>query len=87
MEAWLPPLGFAPLTGAVLWPWCVGPGTGVSGIWSGWPPLVVVVVVVVVVVGVVDPGMMIDGGTCCHPKRLLLLLMFPRTRSGCLLLN
>ena len=86
MEAWLPPLGFAPLTGAVLWPWCVGPGTGVSGIWSGWPPLVVVVVVVVVV-GVVDPGMMIDGGTCCHPKRLLLLLMFPRTRSGCLLLN
>ena len=47
----------------------------------------VVVAAVVVVVGVVGPGMIIDGRTCYCPKRLLPLLLFPRTRSGRLLLN
>ena len=88
MEAWLPLLGFAPLIGAVRWPLCVGPGTGVSGPWSGWPRSVVVVAIVVVVVaGVVGPRMMIDGGTCYRPKRLPLLLLFPCTRSGRFLRN
>ena len=84
MEAWLPPLGFAPLIGAIQWPSYVGPDIGGFGPSLGPPP--VVVVVVVVVVGAVDPGMIV-GGTCCRPKRLLLRWSFPRTRSGRLLLN
>jgi len=44
-----------------------------------------VVVAVAVVVGVVGPG--IVGGTCRRPKCLLLLLLFPRKRSGRLLLS
>ena len=81
MEVWRPPPGFAPLIGAVQWPWCVGPGIGVSGPWSEWPHPVVVVVV-----GVVGPGMFGDG-TCHHPEHLLPLLLFPRKRSSCLLLS
>ena len=84
MEVWRPLPGFAPSIGAVRWPWCVGPGIGVSGLWSGWPRSVVVVVVVVV--GVVGPGM-IGGGTCRCPKHLFLLLLFPHKRSGHLLLS
>ena len=70
---------FAPLIGAVRWPWCVGPGIEVSGPWSGWPRPVVVV-------GVVGPRM-VGGGTCRRPKRLLLWSWFPRMRSDCLLPN
>ena len=80
MEAWLPPLGFALLIGAVQWPSYVGPGIGGFGPSSGLPP------VVVVVVGVVDPGVIV-GGTSRRPKRLLLPLWFPRTRSDRLLLS
>jgi len=42
--------------------------------------------VVVVVVEVIGPGM-VGGETCRRPKHLLLLLLFPCTKSGCLLLN
>ena len=81
MEAWPPPLGFAPLIGAVQWPSYVGPNIGGFGPSSGPPP-----VVVVGVVGAVDPGVIV-GGTSRRPKCLLLLLWFPRMRSGRLLRN
>ena len=80
MEAWLPPLRFAPWIGAVQWPSYVGPDIGGFGPLSGPPP------VVVVVVGAVDPKVIV-GGTSRRPKRLLLLLWSPRVRSDCLLLS
>ena len=43
MEAWLPPLGFAPSIGAVRWPLYVGLGIEGFGPSSGPPPVVVVV--------------------------------------------
>ena len=82
MEAWLPPLGFAPSIGAVQWPSYVGPDIGGFGPLSGPPP----VVVVVVVVGAVDPGVIV-GGTSRRPKRLLPLLWSPCARSDRLLLS
>ena len=81
MEAWLPPLEFAPLIGAVQWPSYVGPDIGGFGPSLGPPP-----VVVVVVVGAVDPGVIV-GGTSRRPERLLLLLWSPRMRSDRLLLS
>ena len=60
MEALLPPLGFAPLIGAVQWPSYVGPDIGGFGPSLGPPP------VVVVVVGAVDSGMIV-GGTSRRP--------------------
>ena len=79
MEAWLPPLEFAPLIGAVQWPSYVGPDIGGFGPSLGPPP-------VVVVVGAVDPGVIV-GGTSRRPERLLLLLWSPRMRSNRLLLS
>ena len=82
MEAWLPPLGFAPLIGAARSPLYTGQGIGGSGPSLGQLPPVVVVIVVV---GAVGPRMIVDG-TYLRPKCLFLQLS-PRKRSSCLLLS